>query len=61
MRTTTGKPANIPPENYENKDEYLDAVFDEIDRASCSSSPSEWTQQGISWYMTAMEKADSYY
>jgi hypothetical protein len=54
-------PANIPPENYENKDEYLDAVFDEIDRASCSSSPSEWTQQGINWYMTAMEVSDGYF
>ena len=54
-------PANIPPENYESKDEYLDAVFDEIDKVSCCGSSGEWTQQGISWYMTAMEKADSYY
>ena len=58
---TTGTPANIPPENYENKEAYMDAVFDEIDKSSCCATSGEWTQQGINWYMSAKEKADCYY
>ena len=58
---TKAAPAKIPPENYENRTEYLDAVFEAIDMEYCENTTGAWTQEKVNCYMDAEEIADYYY
>ena len=46
---------HIPAENYESRDEYIDALFNEIDLICDSNYPSDWTQNEIQFYFEASE------